>query len=119
MHAARDGHRADAERVGAGRARILDPRARDAGEPDRGRDRVAADAFLAPERSALRRDERGFDLVRFEALVDASDRGLEGARGHLLVALLEELTHLDEPGTDNGHPVPAHGATSFRSARGP
>ena len=64
VHAARDRHRADAERVGTRRARVLDARARDAGEADRGRDRVAADAFLAPQRAALGRDERGLDLRR-------------------------------------------------------
>ena len=28
------------------------------------------------------------------------DRGVEHARGHLLVALVEQLAHLDEPGAD-------------------
>ena len=69
---------------------------------------VAADAFLAPQRAPLGRDERGLDLVRLEALVDARDRGLERARGHLLVALVEQLAHLDEAGADDGDPVPAH-----------
>ena len=112
VHAARDRHRADAERVGTRRARVLDARARDADEPDRGRDRVAADAFLAPERAPLGRDERGIDLVRLEALVDARDRGVERGRGHLLVALVEQLAHLDEAGAHHGHPVPRHYVTS-------
>ena len=113
VDAARHRHRADAEGVGTRRARVLDARARDAGEADGRRNGVAADALLPPQRSALRRDERGLDLVRFEALVDARDRGLERARGHLLVALLEQLTHLDEPGTDDCDPVPTHATTSF------
>ncbi len=108
MHAARDRHRADPERVGTRRAGVLDPRARDAGETDRGRDRVAADALLAPQRPALGRDERGLDLCGLEALVDALHRGVERARGHLLVALFEQLTHLDEPGADDGDLVPRH-----------
>ena len=70
VHAAGHGHRPDPERVGAGRARVLDPGARDAGEPDRGRHGVAADALLAPERAALGGDERGVDRLRVEALVD-------------------------------------------------
>ena len=108
MHAARHGHRTDAERVGAGGARVLDPGARDTRETDRGRDGVAADALLAPQRAALRGDERGIRLVRFESLVDAGDRGVERARGHLLIALLEQLAHLDEPGPDDGDLVPTH-----------
>ena len=108
VDAAGDGHRADAERVGAGRARVLDAGARDAGEADRRRDGVAADALLAPERAALRGDERGFDLRRLEALVDAVDCGGERAGRHLLVALLEELPELDEPAADDRDPVPAH-----------
>jgi hypothetical protein len=63
---------------------------------------------LAPQRSPLRRDERGFDLAGLEAFVDAGDRGLERARRHLFVALLEELTHLDEAGADHRDLVPAH-----------
>ena len=51
--------------------------------------------------------------LRLEALVDARDRGLERARRHLLVALLEELAHLDEPGADDRDLVPTHGVTSF------
>ena len=43
-----------------------------------------------------------------EALVDAVDRGGERAGGHLLVALLEQLAELDEPGADDGDLVPAH-----------
>ena len=117
VHAAGDRHRADAERVGARRARVLDPRARDAGEPDRGRHGVAADALLAPQRAALGGDERGVDLVGLEALVDARDRGVERARGHLLVALVEQLAHLDEPGADDGDLVPAHDASSVHGAR--
>ena len=108
VHAARDGHRADAERVGSRRAGVLDARARDAVEADRGRDRVAADALLAPQRAALGRDERGVDLMGLEALVDARDRGVERTGGHLLVALVEELAHLDEAGADHGHLVPRH-----------
>ena len=46
--------------------------------------------------------------VGLEALVDAVDRGGEGVGRHLLVALLEELAELDEPGADDGDPVPAH-----------
>ena len=46
--------------------------------------------------------------LRLEALVDARDRGVERARRHLLVALLEQLTHLDEPGAHDRHPVPSH-----------
>ncbi len=108
MHAARHGHRPDPEGVGAGWARVLDAGARDPGEADRGGDRVAADALLAPERAALRRDERGLHLDGIEALVDALDRGGEGTRGHLLVALLEQLTELDEPASDDRNLVPAH-----------
>ena len=62
---------------------------------------------------ALGRDERGLDLVRLEALVDARDRGVERGRGHLLVALVEQLAHLDEAGADDGHPVPRHYVASI------
>ena len=117
MDAARDRHRADPERVGTRRARVLDARARDAGETDRGRDRVAADAFLAPQRAALRRDERGLDLRGLEALVDALHRGVERAGGHLLVALVEQLAHLDEAGADDRHLVPAHYVVTSSGAR--
>ena len=115
VHAAGDGHRADAERIRARRAGVLDARARDAGETDRGRHRVAADALLAPERPPLGGDERGVDLLGLEAAVDVGDRGLERARRHLLVALLEQLTELDEPGADHGDPVPAHGVLRYSS----
>ena len=72
VHAARHRHRADAERVGARRARVLDARARDAGEADRGRHGVAADALLAPERArAGWRRTRPRPASRLEALVDA------------------------------------------------
>ena len=84
------------------------------GEADRGGDRVAADALLAPERAALRRDERRLHLDRLEALVDALDRGGERARGHLLVALLEQLTELDESAADDRDLVPAHVARLLR-----
>ena len=109
VHAARHRHRADAEGVGTGRARVLDAGAGNAGEADRARHRVPADAFLAPQRAPLGGHERGLDLVRLETLVDARDRGLERARRHLLVALLEQLAHLDQPGADDGDLVPAHG----------
>ena len=108
VHAAGDGHGADAEGVGARRARVLDSRARDAGEADRGRHRVAADALLAPERPPLRGHDHGVDLGRLEALVDGGDRGLERARGHLLVALLEQLAELDEAPADDRDSVPGH-----------
>ena len=80
----------------------------DTGEPDRGGNRVAADALLAPERPALGGDERRLHLGGLEALVDAVDRGGERAGRHLLVALLEQLPELDEPGSDDGDLVPAH-----------
>src|SRR5262249_5664418 len=108
VDAAGDGHRADAKRIRARRARVLDACARDAGEAERSGDGVAADAFLAPQRAPLGRDERGLDLLRLETLVDAPDRGVERAGGHLLVALLEQLAHLDEPGADDCNPIPAH-----------
>ena len=110
VDAARDRHGADAKRIGSRRARVLDAGARDAHQTDRGGDRVAADAFLTPERAPLGRDERGLDLRGLEALVDALHRGVEGAGRHLLVALVEELTHLDQSGADDGHLVPAHGS---------
>jgi hypothetical protein len=56
----------------------------------------------------LRRDERRLDLRRLESLVDALDGSRERARRHLLVALVEELTHLDQPRADHGDLVPAH-----------
>ena len=117
VDAARDGHRADAERVGARRARVLDARARDADEPDSGRDRVAADAFLTPERSALGRDEGRIDLVRLESLVDARHRRVERGCGHLFVALVEQLAHLDEAGAHYRHAVPRHYVNSDRWLR--
>ena len=40
-------------------------------------------------------------------------RGGEGAGRHLLVALLEQLAHLDEPRPDDGDLVPAHAPPSF------
>ena len=49
---------------------------------------------------------------RLEALVDVGDRGVERARRHLLVALLEQLAHLDEAGADDGDLVPAHHGVS-------
>ena len=81
--------------------------------PEGRRDRVPADALLAPERAALGRDERGLDQCRFEALVDAGDGGVERARCHLLVALLEQLAELDQPGADDGDSVPAQRAASW------
>src|SRR5262249_61457046 len=69
---------------------------------------VAADASVSPERAPLRCDERCLDLRGFEALVDALHRGVECACGHLLVALVEQLAHLDEPGADDRHLVPTH-----------
>src|SRR5207244_12485523 len=93
---------------GARRARVLDPCARDAREADRGRHGVAADALLAPQRAALRGHDHGVDLRGLEALVDSGDRGLERARGHPLVALLEQLAELDEAPADDRDSVPGH-----------
>ncbi len=112
VHTARDGHRADAERIGARRAGVFDPCAGDAGEADGARHGVAADAFLTPERAALRRHECGPDLRRLEALVDARDGGIEGTGRHLLVALFEELTELDQAGAHDRDSIPAHCASS-------
>ena len=78
------------------------------GQADGARHGVAADALLAPQRAALGGDDDGVDGAGVEALVDASQRGGEGAGRHLLVALLEQLAELDEPGADDGDLVPAH-----------
>ena len=78
---------------------------------------VAADALLAPERAALGGDERGLDRLRVEALVDGGDGGVERARGHVLVALVEQLAELDEPGADDGDLVPRHQASPPAAAR--
>ena len=101
-------HRADTKCVGTRRAGVLDACARDAGETDRSRHGVAADAFLTPQGSALRCDEGRLDLLRLETLVDRFDRRGECARGHGLVTLVEEFTHLDEAGTHDGDFVPRH-----------
>src|ERR671910_36756 len=77
-------------------------------ETDRGRQGVPADSLLTPERAALRRDEDGVDLIRFDAAIDVGHGGLEGARRHLLVALVEQLTELDEPGPGHGDAIPTH-----------
>ena len=66
VHAARHRHRADAERIRARRAGVLDACARHAGEADGARHGVAADALLTPERAALGRDERRIDLLGIE-----------------------------------------------------
>ena len=115
VHPAGDGHRADTERIRARRAGVLDARTRDAGEPDRGRHRVPADALLAPERPPLGGDEDGVDLLRLDAAVDVGDRGLERARRHLLVALLEQLTELDQAGAGHGYAIPTHGVLRYSS----
>ncbi len=76
-------------------------------------------SFLAPERSALSRDEGGVDLVRLKSFVNARDGRLERGGGHLLVALFEELAHLDQAGADHRHPVPHHyDVTSCRPTTG-
>jgi hypothetical protein len=108
VYAACDSHRADAKGIRARGTCVLDARARDAGEPDGRRDGVSADALLSPKAAALGRDEDAVDVLSVKAAVDGRSRGLKGARCHLLVALLEQLTELDQSGADHGHTVPAH-----------
>ena len=72
------------------------------------RHRVATHTLLAPEGAPLGRHDGGVDGRWVEALVHVDHGGVEGARGHLLVALFEEFAELDQPGADDGHPVPTH-----------
>ena len=108
VHAARHHHGADAEGVGPRRTGVLHPGAGDSGQPDGARHGVSPDALLAPQGAALGSDDAGVDLPWVETLVDTRQRSGEGARGHLLVALVEQLTHLDEACPDDGDLVPAH-----------
>ena len=109
VHAARDGHRADPERVGARRARVLDAGARDAGEADRASGSCCRRCPPGPTacRAAWRRT-RPRPGAGSKPLSTLGDGRVERARGHLLVALVEQLAHLDEPGADDRDPVPAH-----------
>ena len=66
---------------------------------------VVGDDFADAHTQLLK--SRGVDLAGLEPLVDARDRGIERTGRHLLVALLEQLTHLDEAGTDDRDPVPS------------
>jgi hypothetical protein len=104
VHPGRDDHGADAECVRTRRARILHPGEGNTREADRARDGVAPDPLLAPEAAALGGDDPCVYVRGIHPFVDARDRGLEGALGHLLVALLEQLAELDHPGPYDRNP---------------
>ncbi len=108
VHTARHDHGADAEGVGSRRTGVLDSGAGDTGQADGARHGIAPDALLAPQRAPLGGDDDGVDRRLVEPFVDTGQRGGERARRHLLVALLEQLAHLDEARPDDGDLVPAH-----------
>ncbi len=101
VHARCNRHRADSEGVAAGGAGVLDPGAGDPVQPDGARDRVASDALLAPQRPALGGDEYSVDRRSVESVVHRRDCGVERAPCHVLIGLVEQLTHLDQPRADH------------------
>jgi len=74
---------------------------------------------LAPEGAALRRHNRGFDLLRLKIpFVTLSTAAANAPARHLLEALPRTVAELDEAGPNHRDLVPAHEAAPVFSTSG-